>query len=73
MDRDYQTLRIGMQTLFRDLGIEMLPSSRIDNILSIRGCKRLDQRMQAARELCNTSGQLTWPASTGKPQQSLPS
>ncbi len=27
VDRDYQTLRIGMQTLFRDLGIETLPAA----------------------------------------------
>jgi hypothetical protein len=36
IDRDYETLRIGMQTLFRDLGITPVTSSRIDNILSIR-------------------------------------
>ena len=34
IDRDYENLRVGMQTLFRDLGIETLPR-RIDNILSI--------------------------------------
>jgi hypothetical protein len=27
VDRYYQTLRIGMQTLFRDLGIETLPAA----------------------------------------------
>jgi hypothetical protein len=27
VDRDYQTLQIGMQTLFRDLGIETLPAA----------------------------------------------
>jgi hypothetical protein len=27
VDQDYQTLRIGMQTLFRDLGIETLPAA----------------------------------------------
>ena len=27
IDRDYETLRIGMQTLFRDLGIETLPAA----------------------------------------------
>ncbi len=27
VDRDYQTLRVGMQTLFRDLGIETLPAA----------------------------------------------
>jgi hypothetical protein len=27
VDRDYETLRIGMQTLFRHVGIETLPSA----------------------------------------------
>ena len=34
MDRDYETLRIGMQTLFHDLGITR-HACRINNILSI--------------------------------------
>ena len=40
-DRDYETLRIGMKTLFQHVGIETSASSRIDNILSIRECKLL--------------------------------
>ena len=35
VDRDYETLRIGMQTLFHDLGITRRKRRRIDNILSI--------------------------------------
>ena len=35
IDRDYETLRIGMQTLFHDLGITRRTRRRIDNILSI--------------------------------------
>jgi hypothetical protein len=27
VDRDYETLRIGMQDLFRDVGIETLPAA----------------------------------------------
>ena len=34
VDRDYETLRIDMQTLFHDLGITARPAG-IDNILSI--------------------------------------
>ena len=39
VDRDYENLRIGMQTLFRHVGIET-SRSRIDNILSIGECKQ---------------------------------
>ena len=36
IDRDYETLRIGMQALFYDLGITPIPAPRyIDNILSM--------------------------------------
>ena len=41
VDRDYETLRIGMQTLFRHVGIDTRHGSRIDNILSIGECKLL--------------------------------
>ena len=37
IDRDYENLRIGMQTLFRHVGIDTRHGSRIDNILSIGG------------------------------------
>lgn len=36
IDRRYETLRTGMQDLFRDLGITATADCRIDNILSIR-------------------------------------
>ena len=35
IDRDYETLRLDMQTLFNDLGISTKPAAGIDNILSI--------------------------------------
>jgi len=41
VDRDYETLRIGMQTLFHHVGHRDPARSRIDNILSIGRFKQL--------------------------------
>jgi len=59
VDRRYETLRIGMQDLFRDLGIEMQPAAACTTFWRSEKCKELRSVRDFARKEWPLRGSLT--------------